>query len=82
MRFFLPYPRHIILSVALVLGLLFLPMVSEVAPTVEDGLFTAITLPGLNLSKYKVISLSILLGVLLRDGKRLDRYGCRYWTCP
>lgn len=69
--FFSRIPRHLVVSGALLLGLLFLPMVSDGAGLGDDGPFAALALPGLKLSKYNVISLAILLGVLIADTKSL-----------
>src|SRR5208337_2160277 len=59
---------HLVVAAALVLGLLFLPMVSEGTSAAENGAFAPLAIPGLSflcLTKYKVISLSLLLAVLL-----------------
>ncbi len=64
---------HLVIAAALVLGLLFLPMVDggDVSDSPNGGAFAPMAIPGLALTKYKVLSLAILLGVLLRDGGRL-----------
>jgi hypothetical protein len=65
------YPRRLILAVALFLGLLFLPMVSEGGP--PGSAFGALLIPGLALTKYKVLSLALILAVLIWDGELLFR---------
>src|SRR5271155_4603694 len=65
------FPIHLVLVTTLLLGLLFLPMVNEGHLGPDAGPFGAILIPGLALSKYKVLSLALLLGVLIADGKRL-----------
>jgi hypothetical protein len=68
-------PTHLVLGAALLLGLLFLPMVSEGFNPGEDGAFAPLAIPGmsfLSLTKYKVISLALLLAMLVKEGGRLQ----------
>jgi hypothetical protein len=63
-----PVPTRLAIIGAFVLGLLFLPMVGDRSGATEASPVAALALPGLTLSKYKVISLAVLLGLLVRDG--------------
>lgn len=76
------WPKHLVLAAAFVLGLLFLPMVTEFGDSPESGAFSAILLPGLSLTKYKVISLAVLLAVLLTDRKRLAQLRLSWVDLP
>jgi hypothetical protein len=71
--FFTRIPIHWGILAAFVLGLLFLPMVSDTVDGTSDAP-GALAIPGIALSKYKVLSLAVLLGVLLRDPGRVLRF--------
>lgn len=71
---FTRYPRHVVLGLALVLGLLFLPMVGESAHDESNLQFAALAIPGLSFlsfTKYKVISMALLLAVFVSEPERL-----------
>jgi hypothetical protein len=57
--------RHVVVAVLFVSGVLFLPEVSESVLVDEGNTVEALAIPGLTLTKYKVISLAVLLGVVL-----------------
>jgi hypothetical protein len=67
-------PIHLVLAAAIVLGLLFLPMVNEGSNAAEEGAFAPLAIPGLtllSLTKYKVISLALLLAAVFKGGGRV-----------
>jgi hypothetical protein len=79
---FLPVPRHRVILAAFVLGLLFLPMVGGGSEANEETSVAALHLPGLTLSKYKVISIAVLLGLLVTDCGKLLRVRLSWWDLP
>jgi hypothetical protein len=75
-------PRHRLILAAFILGLLFLPMVGGESEAKEGTSVAALKLPGLTLTKYKVISLAVLLGLLVTDGGKLLRTRLSWWDLP
>jgi hypothetical protein len=77
------FPRQWVVLAAFVLGLLFLPMVggSESGAN-EETAVTPLHLPGLTLTKYNVISLAVLLGLLVTDGGKLLSIRLSWWDLP
>ena len=78
-------PRHLVVAAAFLFGLLFLPMVDEfgeIGKPDRGGPFAAIMLPGLALTKLKVTSLAVLLGVLVTDLKRLLQFRPSWFDLP
>jgi hypothetical protein len=64
-------PRHVVVAALVVFGLLFLPEVSDSMPVDEGQTVAALAIPGLTLTKYKVVSLAVLLGLVLSNPAEL-----------
>jgi hypothetical protein len=71
--FMFPIPTRVAILFAFLFGLLFLPVIGDNTGNNGEVLVEPITIPGLAFSKYRVISLGVLLGLLLRDPRRLLR---------